>query len=612
MENKTPERKRRPRPEGEVASKGAPSREEALRKRRPRPEGEEAPRKRRPRPEGEVASKNVPSTEAPRKRRPRPEIEVPGEQTTRRPVRLDQEDMEMRSTNSAKSQGRKSSGRKSKRELEKERKAKEKQLLYKKIGIGLAGLQILASIVFTIALVKLNMLPFGYMALLVIMLMALDALVMFGQIKSKKKALAGKILAGFMAIVLFMGSFYIFEASSVVNKISGGSNIQIDGMAVAVLADDTAESIEDAAGYNFGVQYSMKGSEITSTIEEIETELGTSITTTETDSLSAQITALYEGEVDAIIFNSAYEGVFEEVYEDYYTAVKVIYTWDLETEVEIVVSEVEVKDEAFVVYISGIDTYGSISSTSRSDVNILAVVNPTTKQILLVTTPRDSYVVLPGVSGDTKDKLTHAGIYGVQASMDAMSAIYDDIDIDFYARVNFTSFEMIVDALGGIDVYSSQTFTSTYDGTTIYVTEGTNTFTGEQALVFARDRLNVSGGDFQRGINQEELIKGMITKLISPSIITGATDILAAVADNVDTNMSTSQIQDLIKDQISSMSSWDIKMVDAEGTTGSSYCYSLGANASVVYLDDESVAEILVDINTVLDGGILEGADTIG
>lgn len=542
------------------------------RKRRPRTEGEERPRKRRP--EGE--------------------------------------ELQMESRNPAKSQDRKPGTRKSRKQREKERKAKKQQKVYKNIGMGLAGIQIVASIAFVAALLKLNMLPFSYVVITVVVLMLLDALVLFGQMKSKKKAIAGKLLALFMSIVLFTGAFYVYEASSAVDQISGGTSVQIDGMAVIVLADDTAETIEDASGYNFGVQYAMKSSEIVSTIEEIETELGTSITTTELGSLTEQITALYEGEVDAIIYNSGYDGIFEDAYSTFYSDVKTIYTWDLETEVEIIVSDVAVQDEAFVVYISGIDTYGSITSTSRSDVNILAVVNPTTKQILLVTTPRDSHVVIPGVSGDTKDKLTHAGIYGVQASMDTMSAIYDDIEIDFYARVNFTSFELIVDELGGIDVYSSQSFTSSRNGTTIYVSEGMNTFNGEEALIFARDRYNVSGGDFQRGVNQEEVIKAMIEKLISPTVITSATDILSAVADNVDTNMTTSQIQDLIKDQISSMSSWNIKMVAAEGTTGSAYCYSSYANASVVFLEDESIAEIMVDINAVLDGELLEDADTIG
>ena len=226
---------------------------------------------------------------------------------------------------------------------------------------------------------------------------------------------------------------------------------------------------------------------------------------------------------------------------------KVIYTYEVKSKVENKAAQVEVKDETFTVYISGIDVYGAIETNSRSDVNILAVVNPNTHQVLLVTTPRDYYVQIPGISGDMRDKLTHAGIYGVDASMSTLGQLYNT-SIEFYARVNFTSLVEMVDALGGIDVISEQAFTTSDDsGLVMDVIQGENHFNGEQALAFARERQNVDGGDFQRGRNQQAVITAMIKKAISPAILTGANGLLNSVSGNVDTNMSTEQIQTLVK-----------------------------------------------------------------
>ena len=75
----------------------------------------------------------------------------------------------------------------------------------------------------------------------------------------------------------------------------------------------------------------------------------------------------------------------------------------------------KITKEPFVIYLSGVDTRGELTEKARSDVNILAVVNPQTKQVALINTPRDYYVDLAGTN--SKDKLTHAGLYGVETSM---------------------------------------------------------------------------------------------------------------------------------------------------------------------------------------------------
>ena len=260
---------------------------------------------------------------------------------------------------------------------------------------------------------------------------------------------------------------------------------------------------------------------------------------------------------------------------------------------------------------SGIDTNGDITEQGRSDVNIVAVVNPTSHQVLLITTPRDYYVPIPGVSGGQDDKLTHAGIYGVDASMATLNQLYG-MNLDFYARVNFTSLIDIVDALGGVDVESEYEFTTSEDsGLVMNVVQGTNHFNGQQALAFSRERQNVPGGDNQRGKDQQAVITAMIKKMVSPAILTGANGIITSVSGNVDTNMSMDQIQELIKTQLAEAPSWSIKSLAAEGTGDEQMCYSYaGAPLYVMQPNQESVDGIKAAIQAVQNGEALDGAVT--
>ena len=442
------------------------------------------------------------------------------------------------------------------------------------IGVVLGVIQAVASVVFMIALFVLNMLPGKYLAIVAGLLLIALLIVFTSQLLSKKKGVAGKIFSVLMSVVLAVGSFYIFKANGTVSEISGGGT-KVDKVVVAVLADDPAETIQDAKDYSFGVQYALKGEEIQETVGAINEELGSAIAETEYRSVQEQATALHNGDVQAIIYNEAYNGILSEEFGDFGNSIKVIYSHSIETKVENnAAQQVEVKDDTFTVYISGIDVYGAIETNSRSDVNIMAVVNPTSHQILLVTTPRDYYVEIPGISGGELDKLTHAGIYGVDASMATLGQLYDTT-IDFYARVNFTSLVEMVDALGGVDVYSEQAFTTSEDtGLVMNVVQGENHFNGQQALAFSRERMNVDGGDFQRGKNQQAVITAMIKKAVSPAILVGANGILNSVSGNVDTNMSQDQIQTLIKTQLSDGGAWNIKSVAAEGTGDQQYCFS--------------------------------------
>ena len=268
--------------------------------------------------------------------------------------------------------------------------------------------------------------------------------------------------------------------------------------------------------------------------------------------------------------------------------------------------------QPFTVYISGIDVYGEVTETSRSDVNIIAVVNPTTHQVLLVTTPRDYYVEIPGVSKGQNDKLTHAGIYGIDASMATLSQLYET-DINYYVRLNFTSLIDIVDILGGIDVYSEVAFTTGDEsGCIVDVQEGYNHFDGEEALAFCRERHNLADGDNQRGKNQQAVITAMIKKMLSPTMLLKANSILNQVSKDVEMNVSQSQINSLIRYQLNTNAKWTIQSVAAEGTGAEDYCYSEPNQLLYVTVPDyDSVNGIIDLVNVVEEGGTLEETEKL-
>ncbi len=489
-------------------------------------------------------------------------------------------------------------------------KKKENNKVSRNVGFVLAGIQLIATIIFMAGVFRLNMLPNMYLAVIGILLLLFWGIILASQFFSKKNAITGKVISVIISILLIVGAYFLFKTSGTISDISGG-DYKLDNVVVAVMADDPAESIEDAADYNFGVQYNMNGDQITSTVDAINEELGSEIQTTEYESLAEQAQALHDGEVDAIVYNEGYTGILEEAFEGYAENTKVIYTHSIKSEIENQSSDVSVTEDPFTVYISGIDVFGAIETNSRSDVNILATVNPTTHQVLLVTTPRDYYVEIPDISNGQKDKLTHAGIYGVDASMKTLEQLYDT-EIDFYARVNFTSLIEIVDALGGVDVESEYAFTTSYEsGLVMNVQQGTNHFNGKQALAFSRERLNVPGGDNQRGKDQQAVITAMIKKMVSPAILTGANGILNSVSGNVETNMSESQIQELIKNQLAETPSWTITSMAATGNGDNQYCYSYsGAPLYVMQPDETSVESIKQAIDSVENGETLEGTTT--
>lgn len=253
--------------------------------------------------------------------------------------------------------------------------------------------------------------------------------------------------------------------------------------------------------------------------------------------------------------------------------------------------------ESFVIYISGIDVFGDVSTQSRSDVNLLMAVNRNTGKILLLNTPRDYYVELP-ISEGQRDKLTHAGIYGVEVSKGAMEMLYD-ITADYYARLNFSSFETIIDALGGIEVYSEYDFVA--QGFTF--TKGMNTLNGAQALAFVRERKSFAEGDIQRGKDQMEMLKSLIARLGTFDGLNGFAQVYDEVAPVVETNLSKEQLLAIASEQLLNGREWEVETYYVTGTDGNEITYSIpGASAYVMIPNEEEVAEGTEKLKAVLEG----------
>ena len=475
-------------------------------------------------------------------------------------------------------------------------------------------IQTIASIALMIVLDLLGMIPLKYLILIAVLLFFFWCITLNSQVARRKKGTLGKVFSLLLTFCLFIGSYYVAEANDMISRITGG-NYKVDKMIVAVRADDPAETLEDAADYTFGVQFSKGSDNMQAAVSDIQKQIGSEIQTTECDSVQTHAQQLLDGKVDAIIYNGAYTSLMEENVTDFSKKIKILYTFDIRVQLDFGNSgatDDSITKEPFTIYISGIDTYGEVSETSRSDVNLIAVVNPKTYQILLVTTPRDYYVPIPGISGGQKDKLTHAGIYGIDASMRTLGQLYET-DINYYARLNFTSLIDIVDTLGGVDVYSELAFqTGKESGCIVDVQEGWNHLNGEQALAFSRERHALADGDNQRGKNQQAVLTAMLRKCLSPTMLLKAGTIMNQVSSEVETNLSQAQINSLIKYQLNKNATWTIQSVAATGTNDKGYCYSSGDTPLFIMDPDEDVVQEIIDLaNVVEEGGTLEDGESL-
>lgn len=467
----------------------------------------------------------------------------------------------------------------------------KKKKVLQRIGWGVALVQVILSVVLMVQVSALGMIPEKYLVAASIVLLVLAGLTVVSTFFSKT-IIPGWIFGALIIIVAIFGCVYLARTQAVLEEVTVDENeevYKVDSIVLAVLADDQAQTMDDAVLYNFGIHKTLDRDNTDTVIAEIEANAGIELTVTEYDDFSALISDLKSGAIQAMIYNSAFNDTIEETDENFSDEVRILDNHSIQTKVNLTASDMNLTKEPFTVYISGIDVYGEIGQTSRSDVNMLVTVNPVTKEVLMTTTPRDYYVTLPNVSGDSRDKLTHAGIYGINCSMDTLSQIYG-IRIDYYVRVNFDTLKKVVNALGGVDVYSEYEFTTHYKNGGYEIKKGYNHMDGKTALAFARERYNVPGGDEQRGRDQQAVLKAILEKAMSPSILTGYMGLMDSLSGSFETNMSMNQIASVVKMQLADGASWDIKSQSVTGTFGNEACYSTGwQRLSIMFPDEASV-----------------------
>lgn len=455
------------------------------------------------------------------------------------------------------------------------------------IGKFIILLQLLMSAWLVISLWSTGMIPMKMLAVIVgIVFVLLIAAYVMQVSDSLGTNLLGMILSVLFMAVAAKGATIFMSANSMLANV-GGATYKIDNMLVVVRIDDPAENLMDAKDYVFGRQTYADQENTEKMLSEIRSRVGQEISLLEYDTVQSEAAALLNGEIQAAVYNEAFTGVLEESIEGYSERVKVLDHFEIRTKVDTAGRSV---NKPFNVYISGIDVSGAITTTSRSDVNIIMNVNPDTKKILLTTTPRDYYVTIPGISGERRDKLTHAGIYGVDRSMAALENLYG-VELSYYAKVNFTSLIKIVDALGGVDVESEYAFSA--GGYSF--SEGINHLDGDAALAFSRERYSFSDGDNQRGKNQEAVLAAIIKKASSPAVLASANKILASISKSVETNMTQDEMAQLINMQLSDGGDWDVESQAASGTGDTQSCYSSGSQQLYVMWPDEAVVGELSD-----------------
>lgn len=481
----------------------------------------------------------------------------------------------------------------------KDNKKKRKLSIYKIIGL----LLFVFSIVLCTMVGMLDILPTKYFLAIVIIFLIINIPIDMFLFRKKAKKYKRNIAMGFSvffilvmnAPILYMGKTLAFLWWGV-----GDTDYKLMNYSVVVLNDSNYKKINDIKGLDVGYYENASG------IKKAKKRLSTDVEVgyKSYDSLDSISQDLLDGNIEVILVEDSILSMINEDNDSFEESTRVIYTFSVMVKSVNSAKDVNVVSEPFNVYITGIDTYGDISSVSRSDVNIVMTVNPKTKQILLTSIPRDYYVQLHGQSG-TKDKLTHAGIYGTDMSIATIEDLLD-IEINYYIKVNFSSFIDIIDAIGGVDVYSKYTFTS-MDG--FHYTEGYNKMNGEEALSFARERKAFAEGDRQRGADQQAVIEAIIRKVCSKSILTKYDSLLSSIDGEFQTNMSYKKITSLIKMQLNDMATWNVTSIGLDGDNGSEYTYTGGNQKLYVMIPDEdSIDEASAMIKAVLNGDKLDGS----
>ena len=479
-------------------------------------------------------------------------------------------------------------------------------------GAVITIIVIMLSVVFMGLLAMTKMIPTIYMLIIGIVLAVIAAIIwlLVWHTRYTGRFIGGTVLAVIMIAILAFGGFYINKTRSAISNISGETT-EVTQMAVYVKSDDAADSVEATAGYTYGILSSLDRENTDGAVAHLNSEFGTEVQTKEYAGLTELADGILNGEVNAMLLNSGYLSVYEDMdgYTDFSTKIKEVGTVEVESTIQSAEESAPIEPittanggKVYTIYLSGIDTRGEMTAKSRSDVNIIATVNTDTHEILLVSTPRDYFVPL-SISGGAPDKLTHAGIYGIDVCMDTLGMLYD-IDINYYFRINFGGFVKVIDALGGITVNSDYDFDSK-NILGYHFNKGENYVNGEQALIFARERYAFQEGDRQRGKNQMEVIRGVVKKALSPEILTSYSSILSSLDGCFGTNITYEEIAQILQQQLTNGGDWTIVSYSVNGTGATEKPYSMSQKAYVMVPDYNTVDKAKSLMEKVRNGEVV-------
>ena len=479
-------------------------------------------------------------------------------------------------------------------------------------GAVITIIVIMLSVVFMGLLAMTKMVPTIYMLIIGIVLAVIAAIIwlLVWHTRYTGRFIGGTVLAVIMIAILAFGGFYINKTRSAISSISGETT-EVTQMAVYVKSDDAADSVEATAGYTYGILSSLDRENTDGAVAHLNSEFGTEVQTKEYAGLTELADGILNGEVNAMLLNIGYLSVYEDMdgYTDFSTKIKEVGTVDVESTIQSAEESTPIEPittanggKVYTIYLSGIDTRGEMTAKSRSDVNIIATVNTDTHEILLVSTPRDYFVPL-SISGGAPDKLTHAGIYGIDVCMDTLGMLYD-IDINYYFRINFGGFVKVIDALGGITVNSDYDFDSK-NILGYHFNKGENYVNGEQALIFARERYAFQEGDRQRGKNQMEVIRGVVKKALSPEILTSYSSILSSLDGCFGTNITYEEIAQILQQQLTNGGDWTIVSYSVNGTGATEKPYSMSQKAYVMVPDYNTVDKAKSLMEKVRNGEVV-------
>lgn len=479
-------------------------------------------------------------------------------------------------------------------------------------GAVITIIVIMLSVVFMGLLAMTKMIPTIYMLIIGIVLAVIAAIIwlLVWHTRYTGRFIGGTVLAVIMIAILAFGGFYINKTRSAISNISGETT-EVTQMAVYVKSDDAADSVEATAGYTYGILSSLDRENTDGAVAHLNSQFGTEVQTKEYAGLTELADGILNGEVNAMLLNSGYLSVYEDMdgYTDFSTKIKEVGTVEVESTIQSAEESTPVEPittanggKVYTIYLSGIDTRGEMTAKSRSDVNIIATVNTDTHEILLVSTPRDYFVPL-SISGGAPDKLTHAGIYGIDVCMDTLGMLYD-IDINYYFRINFGGFVKVIDALGGITVNSDYDFDSK-NILGYHFNKGENYLNGEQALIFARERYAFQEGDRQRGKNQMEVIRGVVKKALSPEILTSYSSILSSLDGCFGTNITYEEIAQILQQQLTNGGDWTIVSYSVNGTGATEKPYSMSQKVYVMVPDYNTVDKAKSLMEKVRNGEVV-------